>query len=404
MLHKIRLLSKRPEINKLLLFLDGILVILLVLALMKSSPFQIAAPTDPTINKEHTTSLEAQKIADSCKTSGRETCYKDAFTMLVKKVGITAAEQTLYDLQDIDPQMRHCHVISHEISKVATRQNPSKWRELMEQVNVDTCGGGFLHGILEAHTGDEPNFKVDAAFINETCYKGQLNFRERTCAHILGHLILLDTEGKIELSLPICAQVDKSFQLDCYNGIFMEDSFKLALAEHGFAQLPARDGKRMRAQEERCKKYDDTAGVACWTDMAEIFVEFYNYDPQKAYDLCNRAPFQEARNHCYLKAVILMAVSPNFYTKGQLLSECAFYETDDDMYKHCTDFIISSLMYYSAKFVDRAITLCANIADTYKEFCFKDAGEKLKTNITSREERESYCRGTPERYKNLCVN
>mgnify|MGYP001599694720 CR=1 FL=1 len=390
-------MSKKRE--RLFIVIDLLLAATLLISLSKVIDIQMP---DQTGQIEQ----EARKIANVClATEGdREKCYKEKFTQLLRDKDIFFAQKTLYAIQNIDPKLRHCHVISHEISKAATRQNPSKWRELMERVDVDTCGAGFLHGILEAHTGDEPNFKIDANFINETCYKGQKNFKERTCSHILGHLILLDTEGKIEPALPICGAIDSSFQLDCYNGIFMEESFKLALAEHGFADIPVRDRERMERQQERCFKYGGTPAVACWTDMAEIFVEYYNYDPVKGYELCNKAPFEAARNHCYLKAVILMAVSPRFDTKEQLLKACSFYTNDENVYKRCTSFIISSLMHYSPKFADRGVKLCSNIADAYGAYCFEELGNKLKMNVSEKGERERLCRGTPEKYKSLCAS
>lgn len=378
----------------------GIVLLLAIFHIFGSPP----ASNQNTIKKGEFKET-AQQIANNCLkgNSDIEKCYKENFTQLLVSKDLSFAEHTLYALQDIDPQSRHCHVLSHEIAKAAVRKDPSKWKRLIEEVTVDTCGGGFLHGILEAHTGDDPDFKADAIFINETCYKKQLSFRERTCGHILGHLILLDTEGQIEPALPICAQTDTSLQLDCYNGIFMEDSFKLALAEHGFAELPVRDVERMNKQRERCLKYDGTPAVACWTDMAEIFVEFYNYEPTKAYELCNQAPFTDARNHCYLKAVILMAVSPNFDTQEELLKACSFYKENGKLYTHCTSFIISSLMHYSPKFADRGITLCSHIDDVYKEFCFKELGEKLKMNVSDRQEREHLCSNAPQVYKPLCI-
>lgn len=385
--------------QRFFIVMDLLLAIILLISLSKALDIQVPSQTGQI-------EQEARKIADAClaKEGDRENCYKEKFTQLARDKDIFFTEKTLYAIQNIDPNLRHCHVISHEISKAATRKNPSKWRELMEQVDVDTCGAGFLHGIIEAHTGDEPNFKIDANFINETCYKGQKNFKERTCSHILGHLIVLDTEGKIEPALPICGSVDSSFQLDCYNGIFMEESFKLALAEHGFAEIPVRDEPRMQRQLQRCLNYTNIQAVACWTDMAEIFAEFYNYDSVKVHELCNKAPFEAARNHCYLKAVILMAVSPNFDTKEDLLKACSFYTQDEEVYKQCTGFIISSLMHYSPKFADRGVVLCSNIADMYKKFCFKDLGEKLTMNVSSKAERRELCKGTPEKYLDLCTN
>jgi len=379
--------------------IDILLIVILLISLSKVLDIQV--PNQTVLIEQ-----EARKIANAClATEGdRENCYKEKFTQLTRDKDIFFTQKTLYAIQNIDPNLRHCHVISHEIAEAAVRKDPSKWRELMDQVDVDTCGAGFLHGILTGHVGDDPNFKIDAAFINETCYGGKLNFKERTCAHILGHLIILDTEGNIDPGLEICEKTHPNFSMDCYNGIFMEESFKLSLVEHGLAELPVRDEKRMGIQEKRCLKYDGKPGEACWIDMAEIFAEFYNYDAVKTYGSCNRAPHETQRLQCYLKAVIIMAVSPNYNSEDRLLSECAPYSQNEELYSRCTHYIISSLMHYSASFADRGVKLCTNINDKYRETCFKDLGDQLTMNTPQKSKRQELCRGTPEKYKSLCVN
>lgn len=358
------------------------------------------------INKQQTSILkEAQRIFNTCTNTDREKCYKEEFTKLTEAKDIFFAEQTLYALQELDPIVRHCHVLSHEISRVATRKNPAKWRELIDKVNPNTCGAGFLHGVLEAHIGDDPDFRIDASVINDICGKEGKDFKERTCAHILGHLVMVDNDANMERSLDICSGLqDRQMLKECYTGVFMEDSFKTNLVDHGLAEIPVRDKQRMEAQRERCLKYSDVAGVACWIDLAEIFAEYYNYDPQITYRSCYQAPEKEAQVECYFKAVVLIAVSPSFDDSENLLEICQPYSEDKNFYSRCTNFIISSLMYYSPKFSDRGVKLCSNIADSYKEYCFQTLGEKLKMNVTERAARQEFCSGTPSRYLQFCVN
>lgn len=350
---------------------------------------------------------DAQKIVRQCTQKETEPCYKQAFTKVTMDKGITYAEQTLYALQDVDAQVRHCHVLSHEIGKVAVKKNPDDWKKLLDKVNADTCGGGFLHGILEAHVGYDSEFAVNADFINEICFKNQKTNRERTCSHIMGHLLLIDTKAAIDPALPICGGVDSSMRLDCYTGIFMEDSFQLALIEHGFvSQLPVKDAAFVDKQEKRCLQYTDVASVACWTDMSELFTQLSNNDPATIYERCYNAPDKTAGNHCYLRGAILMAVTPvrEYDTAEKLQAVCRPYDTKTDIYKKCIDFMTSAFMFYSPKFANRGITLCTHIEDSLKEFCFKSLGEKLAVNITSVKEREKFCQGTPSEYKRFCIS
>ena len=388
--------------KQLFIILDLFLAVVLLISLSKVLGIQLP-------NQTGQIEQEAERIVNICSVAkeGRGKCYEKTLVQLTKDKDIFFTQKVLYAIQnidDIDPHVRNCHVLSHEIAEAAARKDPSKWRELMDQVDVSTCGGGFLHGILIVHTGDDPNFKISSSFINQTCYKRQHTFKERTCSHILGHLIALSTEGKIDPGLEICEKTHPSFSDDCYNGVFMEESFKLILVDHGLAKLPVRDEKRMITQEKRCLKYTGRPGVACWTDMAEIFVEFYNYDAAKTYESCNRAPEESERKECYLKGVILMAVSPNYNSEDNLLSACVPYTLDEELYSQCTNYIISSLMAHSASYADRGIKLCTNVDIKYRETCFNDLGEKLAINTHQRSDREELCRGTPEKYKSLCVN
>lgn len=347
----------------------------------------------------------AQTIANNCPPiNNREECYKKEFTQLVKAKGIFYSQNTLYALQVLDSNLNHCHVLSHHISNVATRLNPSSWKEYTNKVDITTCGAGFFHGILEARIGYDQNFKITKASIDEICNQGKRDFKESTCNHILGHLLLLENEGNIEPSLPICNSLDNpTYQSECLNGVFMEDSFKPMLVEHGLAQIPVRDKIRLEKQEKRCFNYKDIEAQSCWIDMAEIYSEYYNYDTQKVYASCDKAPDPESRNQCYKKTVVHLSVSPNFNSPEKLVGICSPYTKNEADYKTCLSNIIHSLMYYSAKFSDRAEMLCSNVDQKYQNYCFKDFGDNLKINLPDKSQRLEYCSNSPAEYQSLCL-
>ncbi|MEX2028137.1 MAG: hypothetical protein WD988_01390, partial [Candidatus Curtissbacteria bacterium] len=217
---------------------------------------------------------------------------------------------------------------------------------------------------------------------------------------------LFGTDGNMEEALPTCGTIDDpTNSRECYTGVFMEESFKTILADHGLAEIPVRDKARMERQTQRCMRFSDIAGQACWIDMAEIFQEYYNNDAKTVYESCNMAPEQQAKTHCYLKAAILMAIAPNLNSKDRLVTVCAPYEQDNnkDLYKKCTNFMISALMHYSSKYTDRGVALCSNISDEFREYCFRDLGEQLKSSVPSTSERLNLCSGTPSKYLKLCA-
>ncbi len=346
----------------------------------------------------------AKTIYDVCKNEAVETCYKKHFDQLVRSTSLAYGQKTLYALQNYDDQLRHCHVLSHAVGSSALRKAPKDWKKLLAEADTETCGGGFFHGIIEGHVADDQNFKIDKNSIYDICHDPANGFREMTCNHIMGHLTLFGKSGDIQQALPTCSSISDAINSrECYTGVFMEDSFKTILADHGLATLPVRDKVRMEKQTERCTKFNGIPGQACWIDLAELFQEYYNNDAKMVYQSCNMAPEEPSKYQCYLKSVVLMAVAPNFDSKEKLISECIPYEQNKDLYKTCTNFIISSLMHYSSKFTDRGVTLCSNISGEFIDYCFKELGQQLKVTEPSLIQREALCTSTPKEYLNLCA-
>lgn len=394
----IKMFQKIPL--KAVLLADTFLAILIFLTLLNAYATGKFAPFSGPEAK-----TTAGVIFEVCLRENKEKCYKKEFTKLTKDEGIFFAQDTLYALQDFDPQIRHCHVLAHEIARIATIEDPSEWKKLLDKVDLNQCGGGFFHGVLEAHTGSDPSFKITSENIKELCQGDRIDdkeFRVRTCAHILGHLTMVETEGKIEPALSICAELSETLAYECYNGVFMEDSFKTSLAVHGLAELPVRDKPRLDRQRARCFNYKGLEASSCWTDMAEIFIEYYDYDPVIAYKLCNEAPEDLSRTSCYKKAVTLMAISPSYDKVERLVGPCKPFLKDDQNFNQCNGYMLAGLLFYSPKFTPRAVSLCSNIPQYHQGSCFKRIGELLEMNVPALPERETLCKNAPDEFKQLC--
>lgn len=395
------------KIPRFVLIILNIIILCLIVGLIVvtikpeiTQGFRNSSEQNPSLIKE-----VAEKIYNSCLYQEREKCYKKEFEKPTKEKGLLFSEKVLYSLQNLDPQLRHCHVLSHAISQIATRNQPKKWMELLQIVDVSTCGAGFFHGILEAHVGDDPNFEINPETIKEICVPDNtMDFKARTCAHILGHLVLVENRGKVDEGLVTCRDLPNELALECGTGVFMEDSFKTGLFEHDLVDsLPVRDKERLDRQTKRCRKYSGTEGVACWTDLAELIVEYYNYDPKPSFSGCYSAPTKAEGDACYLKGVILMAVSPKYDEKEKLTSACMPFKDDRGYFERCVNFMVSSLMYYSPKFIDRGNTLCSNIPENHKGKCFKELGRMLQMNVKSVEDRREFCKVIPEKYMSDCL-
>lgn len=387
--------------TKLLFFLTFTLIlasIFLSFLIVKEQRGQ-QKPQSETFHKE------AARIASTCFTQKGNDCYSEEFKALAKTKGLFFAEHTLYKLWDLDKTTRRCHILAHVIAKEATRQNPEKWEEYLQNVNYTTCSAGFLHGVMEAHIGDDADLKVNANFINDLCFKGDF-YKKQNCVHYMGHLLMIDYGGDVRLALDGCEGINEGLYRRCYTGVFMEDSFPLALVEHGLRrELPNRQNPEFtKTQEKRCRGFEGDLAVACWTDMGENYGVLYD-DPQKVYDACFGAPNRSERTECFLKAAGLFAIHPAYSTDHKLVGICAPGIHNDDLYKNCIGRMISSVLYYSPNFSERAAKLCSSVGEKGREECFSQVKKQIEM-IASQAggDKAEFCKSLSDDHKDLCIN
>jgi len=368
--------------------------------------FDIRLPSFTTALAESEIVPTARAFAAECNTRNvpnKEECYIKTFGDLIKRAGFPSAEKVLFALQDIDEMTKSCHVLAHQMGRAALQQDPTRWKELAEAVNVQACGSGFLHGVLEAHVGDDPDFVMDAAFANEVCNKGTDPYRDRMCSHFMGHVALLENEGNVPGGLPICDGVIPQLRFDCYNGLYMEDHQKLALAEHEVAELPKYTPEYAAELEAGCNAYDGERRRACWTEMAEIYAKVWNYEAEKIHAGCLRAPDDGSRRMCEGKAGVILITYPLERTPQQLTAACAPDEKNADQYRSCTSALISALMYYSPKFTSRGVLLCSSIPEEHRDWCFGDLGRQLANIVPDAAARAEYCASAEGNERQLCI-
>ncbi len=343
----------------------------------------------------------ASKLALECSRGDKEKCYKSGFKQLIDSYNFSFAEQTLYTLQDIDEGTKSCHILSHYISRETVKKSPKDWQDLLDKVNVSACGSGFLHGVLEAHLGDNPNTSFSGKLSDEVCNRGEDSYRKRMCTHFMGHFFIVNTLDNVDEAVPVCDDVVPELKFDCLNGLFMEHNQRIALNDHSLMPLPAYTPEYAKDLEKICQKYTGVPSKACWTEMAEVYAKTFGYDAKTIYNKCYKTANADDAQSCYFKGVVVLATYPYNVTQKKLTDICRVY-SDESTYKSCTENLISSLMHYSPKFTSRGILLCSNI-NKYKEWCFNELGNQLSHFVLSADERLVLCSTAPENYKNLCA-
>ncbi len=345
----------------------------------------------------------ALDIYNSCADARGENCYRDEFTELTKAQGLLFGEQTLYELWKLDDSTRRCHLLAHEIAKAGMRRDPDKWEDYFGTVNYTTCSTGFMHGVMEARFADDPSLKLDSNYVNKLCFTTEDYYRQHNCVHFMGHLFMLQNAGEVDLALDQCEGINEGLYARCYTGVFMEDSFPIALVDHGIRpNLPDRKSPEFIAkQEEQCFRYTGEKATACWTGMGENYGIHFD-DPQKVYDSCQKADSDESKSRCFLKSSGLFAIHPNYDTNEKLISVCAPSAGDDQSFKKCVGWMISSLLYYSHNFTERAVRICENVPNQFTDFCFGQLKRQIDITASSGSKKSIFCEGISAEYKNLC--
>lgn len=361
--------------------------------------------------------LEAKKIIETCSLQDKNICYNQELARTTTEHNMRFAIQVLHALQDIDPILRNCHVQSHHIANAATRKNPDAWKKLIQEADPSECGGGFIHGVLEVHIGYDSTFSITTGVILDLCSllgPDFIDHKVRTCSHFMGHLSLVEVAlnkggsyesdiSVIKAALLACRDLPDALRLECDNGVFMEDSFKLTLVDHNIATIPVRDEARMIRQKARCRDYSGMEGIACWTDLAEIFAELYNYDAWKTYEACKGAPELEEQRRCYLKAVVIIVASPTYDDSTKLAAICAPYANTNSQYQECLRFEISGATHYSIKLASRAATLCSTVSPQFQNYCFGELGRQLTEVGASADDKRAICGPYPQ-FSRLCTH
>lgn len=353
-------------------------------------------------------SEEAQRIKAICPGDGNNPdnlkCLGKEFVDLIQRRGFNFTSETLLALQNFDSSSRNCHVIAHAISQNLMRRNPGKGLEALSQIDPGLCGGGFMHGILEVMIGENPELEVDASLFDKICARVFSGGYSTSCAHILGHIILVEKSGILRDGLAACSGLTGEFLFECYGGVFMEDSFRTNFFAHGLGDEPVRDEDWFRRQKKRCEFYgrDEVMEMGCYYDLAEVAAQIYDFNVQKTYSMCKEARSKKAEYRCYARASYIIATAPIPKIDSMDFSElCSLYDPGAEVNRKCVDDTVGALLSYSLAFIPRAVAFCEASQSQLKENCFRQIGVYLGGR--SLNEKEGYCFSISPVYKGYCL-
>ncbi|MGI8426477.1 MAG: hypothetical protein ACR2M4_07750 [Actinomycetota bacterium] len=362
---------------------------------------------------------EAKRILAACADvsadqAAHEKCTAHRFSDLGEQWGIAFIGEVLAAYQGATEgyqNYQNCHVLAHRIMYDLGSRESGKWKELLQQMNEgqldpNSCGGGFIHGILEVRAGVDPNFKMNADVFRELCTNTLRQELSSSCAHILGHLALVGAFGKVDEALKVCEGLSGDFLFQCYGGIFMEDSMRTNLNAHGLADLPERNIHWFTTQLKRCNGYADEPALVngCWYDLPEVFEQTHGYDLEKTYKFCESAPNKEAKDHCYIRASYLVALAPDsLFAVFPAKELCAAYESGSNELNRCMKDVVGAALTNSLGFTDRMISFCTERKEASKEGCFGFIAGHVAQSGETGEKKRMLCNKLPAQYQTLCL-
>lgn len=362
------------------------------------------APNSPYENQ----SMIAKNIAAKCgfndeKFNWRD-CYGQEFENLTKNTNFSFSLDTLHKIQGLDSKTYDCHFIAHHIGRAEVSKNPQNWQVFLSNT-PNECVGGFIHGAIEALQGTIPDYQLDEKAIPQLCSLALENEGDRYCAHLMGHLLLVETLANIQNAVSICQKLPEKLIFPCSTGVFMENITRNNLGEHNLAGSLPYNLDSASKMEIVCRKFNGEPARACWQEITHYYANFSNNDSQKLFELCSRASTDNGRESCFLHGVTFIAGDKNLNENVTIDDLCKpLNQSKTERSKSCITDIVYTLTSSSTKFSERIIQLCQSTSLKESQIkCFQTLGERL-SRLASPKEQKSLCSKSPEDYKTLCEN
>ena len=332
-------------------------------------------------------------------------CYGEQFALLVKRTSLPYSLEVLNTLSDTDHKTRDCHIMAHKMMLEAVGEDPKRWRDYLNAIDPTNCTYGYVHGILEARSKFDNSFVLNEKTIPDFCltYARQKGGKgiDQTCSHIMGHLLLVESRWNIPKAAAICGKIQEDLQRECYGGLFMENFTRDNLVAHGLASYSAWTPTLIRKQEELCFQQKGNAGLGCWQQMSQMYLQDHIRDPDGVYTLCSQSGNKEYTIQCYLSGLGgFFHLSDN--SKAFYQSLCGRFDGDTSAYDKCVQFGVRTLINASVKNADRSISFCDSIIDTFKRRCFSVIGLVLKERVSEKEQ-VTDCRKIEKKYQEDCI-
>lgn len=395
------LFGKGPSTHVLIAFFFMLIIVADIIILL-SFPQKRQNLTEQTT--KYAVAEKTQSLLAKCsETEQWSNCYSNMFSALAKEYDLDFTLKLLKEIDTKDQRVTDCHVIAHKIMGEEVAKHPDRWKELLRLVDPNICNYGFVHGVIEGKTRVDPTFKLDAKTIPEFC-QVMLTMKEsrgvdQACAHIIGHILLVQERGSIDNAVKICQAVPNYLQKECASGIFMENFTRENLVAHGIAEFIPWDDHTISEIEKICRHYDGNIAYGCWQEISHLYNERSRLIPELVLKDCKNAPTEILQKACYLHGVATFIQNPK--ANDEFFSSLCTVFSDSSFVEQCMAIAVKSLLNSSLTPSKAAISFCLSQKKRNGE-CFAMINDFLSMKLDRREV-QTYCSNVPKLYRNYCA-
>lgn len=324
---------------------------------------------------------QAERFAASC--SGQvksEICYASIFYDYTKKHPIQQSLAVLHALQKVDPSMNYCHLSAHKIAIAEVEKDPSKWLDVLTEVDIQACSRGFFHGVIEAYSTYNSTFTLDEQTIPKLCdeaaqklsAKQPLYESKQICVHAAGHILLVQENANVAKAIAICDQVPEEIRRNCYDGVFMEDMSKENLYAHGLASGRAEWTPAFATQEKAlCDKYKGAAADACWSNLGQMYGVLSSGQVSELHNACSQAATLPLSQSCENNGAGMMGFMASSSRPGvfRMMDFCSSFHNEEHAYQNCIAYVVPFIVNSSPVFTSHVTQFCDLVKPEDKAFC-----------------------------------
>ena len=281
--------AKDNKLNRILIFVVFTFVfILFVVIYFKKNLFLFQSKTSTSFQSDFLLSQPCPRGSENFN------CYRDYYTNIVKKFGISQAFADLKKRYEVDDFVRsECHQLTHVIGHAAA----SKFENVSQAFyhGDHFCWSGYYHGILESilsRIGRE-NLTNE---LNNICKdipgKDNYSFDYYNCLHGLGHGIMALTHNELFEALSYCdILIGEWEQKSCASGVYMEN---IMADSRNHVTKYLKPDNPLYPCDISPEKYKDE----CYKMQTSYMLRLNNYDFKQTFNLCRQAE-PEYRELCY---------------------------------------------------------------------------------------------------------